>query len=63
MSSSAAVFTRIVTDLFHRFFAFMREAGYTGDFTTEATSFDQTGKVDIDKVNKTLDKIKELAAI
>ncbi|MBQ7226123.1 MAG: sugar phosphate isomerase/epimerase [Clostridia bacterium] len=48
---------------FHRFFAFMREAGYTGDFTTEATSFDQTGKVDIDKVNKTLDKIKELAAI
>lgn len=43
---------------FDRFFAFIKEIGYRGDFTTEATSFDMTGKVDIDKINQTLDKIR-----
>lgn len=45
---------------FDKFFAFIKESGYQGDFTTEATSFDlQTGNVDIQKVNNTVKKIKE----
>ncbi len=36
---------------FDRFFAFVRETGYTGDFTFEGTGFDRTGQVDIDGLN------------
>ena len=43
---------------FDRFFAFIKEVGYHGDFTTEATSFDQSGKIDLDTLNESLDKIK-----
>ena len=43
---------------FDRFFAFIKEIKYAGNFTTEATSFDQTGRVDIDRVNRTIDKIQ-----
>ena len=43
---------------FDRFFAFVKEINYQGDFTTEATSFDQSGRIDIDTLNKSLDKLK-----
>ena len=36
---------------FDRFFRFIRETRYTGDFTFEATGFDQTGHVDIRNLN------------
>ena len=36
---------------FDRFFSFIRETGYTGDFTFEATGFDQTGQVDLRSLN------------
>lgn len=44
---------------FDKFFAFVKKADYKGDFTTEATSFDKDGKINIDLVNQTLDKIRE----
>ena len=37
---------------FDRFFRFIRKTGYTGDFTLEATGFDQTGSVDIRGLNE-----------
>ena len=37
---------------FDRFFRFIRETGYKGDFTFEATGFDQTGVVDISGLNE-----------
>lgn len=43
---------------FDRFFSFIKGMGYQGDFTTEATSFDQNGNIDIDALNESLDKIK-----
>lgn len=39
---------------FDRFFRWVREIGYDGDFTVEATSFDQSGKIDFEKMNKTI---------
>ncbi len=36
---------------FGRFFRFVRETGYTGDFTFEGTGFDQTGYVSIANLN------------
>ncbi len=44
---------------FNRFFSFIKELDYQGDFTTEATSFDQNGKIDIDALNESLDKIRD----
>lgn len=45
---------------FDRFFNFIKTTDYTEDFTTEATSFDRTtGEVDIIKLNKTLDIIRD----
>ena len=43
---------------FDRFFAFVKEIDYQGDFTTEATSFDQSGQINVDALNQSLDKIK-----
>ena len=44
---------------FDKFFSFIKESGYTGDFTTEATSFDRvTGEIDIGPLNDSLDKIR-----
>ena len=37
---------------FGRFFSFVRETKYTGDFTFEATGFDQTGQVHIPELNE-----------
>ncbi|MBO4983294.1 MAG: sugar phosphate isomerase/epimerase [Clostridia bacterium] len=46
---------------FNKFFDFVKKINYKGDFTTEATSFDlQTGIVNIEKVNSTVRKIREL---
>ena len=36
---------------FERFFSFMGETGYTGDYTFEATGFDKTGQVHIEELN------------
>lgn len=45
---------------FDRFFAFIKSIGYTGDFTTEATSFNQEGEIDLDTLNESLDKMRTL---
>ena len=37
---------------FERFFRFIRETGYPGDFTFEGTGFDRTGHVDIEGLNE-----------
>ena len=37
---------------FDRFFSFIKETGYTGDFTFEGTGFDQTGYVSIQDLNE-----------
>lgn len=44
---------------FERLFSFLRKIGYREDFTTEATSFNQQGIVDIDKLNRTLDSLRQ----
>lgn len=36
---------------FDRFFAFVRDSGYTGDFTVEATAFNGEGVIDLDMLN------------
>ena len=43
---------------FNRFFAFVKDIGYQGDFTTEATSFDQSGRIDTDALNDSLDRLR-----
>ena len=43
---------------FDGFFAFVRKTGYSGDFTVEATSVNDDGSVDIDKLNRDFLKIK-----
>ncbi len=45
---------------FHKFFSFVKEIGYTGDFTLEATSFDQNGIINTKSLNESVRKIKEL---
>ncbi len=45
---------------FAAFFHFVRDHGYTGDFTVEATSFDPEGVIHFAKLNQTFDKIREL---
>ncbi len=44
---------------FDRLFAYLKEQGYNGDFTVEATSFDQNGVIDFDSLNRTFCKIRE----
>lgn len=46
---------------FNSLFPFLKSIPYQGHFTTEATSFDQTGKIDLDKLNNTLALLKNLA--
>lgn len=43
---------------FDKLFDFIREWGYRGDFTIEATSFDQSGQIDFDKLNQSIRTIK-----
>ena len=39
---------------FARFFHFVKEMNYGGDFTIEATSLDKDGVIDFDKINKSI---------
>lgn len=43
---------------FDRFFTFVREIGYTGDFTVECTSFDQSGTVHLDELNRDVQTVR-----
>ncbi|MBR2925141.1 MAG: sugar phosphate isomerase/epimerase [Clostridia bacterium] len=42
---------------FQRFFDYVKSSGYTGDFTVEATAFDQTGAVDVAMLNGQFQRI------
>lgn len=43
---------------FDRFFAFVRQMGYTGDFTCEATAVNEDGSIRYDEMNSSLERIK-----
>lgn len=43
---------------FDRFFAHLKQIGYMGDFTVEATSFDENGKIDFEALNRSFRKIR-----
>lgn len=45
---------------FDRFFAFVKKIGYTGDFTVEATAFNDKGEVDVEMLNGQFQRIREL---
>jgi len=44
---------------FERLFAFVKEQGYAGDFTVEATSFGTDGVIDFDALNRDFTRIRE----
>lgn len=44
---------------FDTFFQFVGNADYHGDFTIEATSYDQSGSIDFDGLNRSFRKIRE----
>ena len=44
---------------FDKFFAFVKEIGYTGDFTCEATALNEDGSVRYDEMNASLDRIRK----
>ena len=43
---------------FDKLFDFLKEMNYEGDFTVEATFFDQNGIIDFKALNQTFDKLK-----
>ncbi|MBQ3590556.1 MAG: sugar phosphate isomerase/epimerase [Clostridia bacterium] len=45
---------------FGTFFRFIRENGYAGDFTVEATSFDGDGVIHFEKLNETFGRLREM---
>lgn len=45
---------------FDSFFRFVREQGYSGDFTIEATSFDGDGVIHFEKLVRTMEKIGKM---
>lgn len=45
---------------FERFFAFLPQTGYQGDYTIEATSLHPDGSVDIDRLNHDFDLLRQL---
>ena len=45
---------------FGRFFRFIRETGYEGDFTLEATGFDKTGTVHFDVLNDQFSQVRKM---
>lgn len=47
---------------FNKLSAFLKEMDYKGDFTIEATSFDQSGMLDLDALNRSISKLKALIA-
>ncbi len=44
---------------FGKFFAFVKQTGYQGAFTVEATAFNAEGVVDIQMLNESFEKIRE----
>lgn len=44
---------------FDRLFAFLKRIGYKGDFTVEATSFNESGEIDFEALNRSFRKIRE----
>lgn len=44
---------------FERLFAFVGQYGYLGDYTIEATSFDQTGAIHFDDLNRSIGRLKQ----
>ncbi len=44
---------------FDRFFAFLNKNGYDGEFTVEATSFDNNGNIDFESLNRTFAMIRK----
>lgn len=46
---------------FERFFRWIAEKGYRGDYTVEATAFDQSGTVNSDMLNQCFDRIRMLS--
>ena len=46
---------------FNSLFSYLKSISYQGHFTTEATSFDQAGTIDLNKLNHTLSLLKNLA--
>lgn len=44
---------------FERFFAFIRGIGYEGDYTLEATAYDEEGNVDVELLNKQFTYVRE----
>ena len=45
---------------FEKLFTFIKKTGYQGDFTVEATAFDDKGDVDVEMLNEQFRKIREL---
>ncbi len=43
---------------FDNFFENLAKVGYKGDFTVEATSFNQNGEIDFELLNSSLDKVR-----
>ena len=44
---------------FDKFFELLKRKNYKGNFTLEATCFDQSGKISLDGLNRSIDIIKE----
>lgn len=44
---------------FERFFDFIREIGYEGDYTLEASSYDEDGTVDVEMLNRQFAYVRE----
>ena len=44
---------------FARLFGFLRQKGYSGDFTVEATSFGEDGVIDFARLNRCFSRIRE----
>lgn len=47
---------------FDRFFTYIKEIGYDGTFTVEATAFNSEGVVDVKMLNEQVKRIKEAVA-
>ncbi|MBR4224617.1 MAG: sugar phosphate isomerase/epimerase [Oscillospiraceae bacterium] len=43
---------------FDEFFEFVRGMGYHGDMTIESTSFDRTGRIDVDSMNRSIERVR-----
>ena len=44
---------------FDRFFSFVRQMGYAGDFTCEATAVSEDGTIRYDEMNASLDWLRK----